>query len=265
MTYSTDESSVAASRPVELFEFTVGDQVFRYSSAEDIELEGLAYVARSIFREKVVYGQVGSGTLTVTMPAADELPVLFGSTTPSKVSRCKVTRYQRASGESVVIYRGVIASVDFVQDGRVAQIGMQSEDESGNRALPRHSFQQMCNHFLGDRGCGVDLTRFTWEGMVTAINGNVLTVQDASLQPLRFRNGVVRPLGIDDVRSVIDQQGDLIRVLYPFASLAVGARVAITAGCNHLMNEDCALVFDNVPRFGGFPWIPTRNPFVRGL
>jgi hypothetical protein len=44
------------------------------------------------------------------------------------------------------------------------------------------------------------------------------------------------------------------------SGMQIGDAVTITAGCRHDI-QTCRNVFDNVPNYGGFPQLPTVNPF----
>jgi hypothetical protein len=37
------------------------------------------------------------------------------------------------------------------------------------------------------------------------------------------------------------------------------------AGCDHLIEGDCALVFDQVAEFGGFAFVPSKDIFAQGV
>ena len=45
--------------------------------------------------------------------------------------------------------------------------------------------------------------------------------------------------------------------------LLTGAAITLYPGCDHT-RATCAAKFANLDNFGGFPWIPTRNPFDGG-
>jgi hypothetical protein len=48
---------------------------------------------------------------------------------------------------------------------------------------------------------------------------------------------------------------------YPAQGLAVGAAVDMYAGCDRTLNT-WHNRFSNAANFGGFPWIPQKNPFA---
>ena len=54
-----------------------------------------------------------------------------------------------------------------------------------------------------------------------------------------------------------------VELLYP-VGLAPQTPVELVAGCDHSM-PTCAARFDNLANYGGFPFIPTKNPFSTGV
>lgn len=73
-----------------------------------------------------------------------------------------------------------------------------------------------------------------------------------------YLGGMVQYNGI--LRLIIGHTGSQITLSRPIEGIAVGESVQIYAGCNRFVYT-CTEKFDNLLNFGGFPWIPTTNPF----
>jgi hypothetical protein len=58
---------------------------------------------------------------------------------------------------------------------------------------------------------------------------------------------------------IVNDYGGGVELLYPVA-IEVGTEVQLTVGCDH-STATCASRFGNLDNFGGFPFIPTKNPF----
>ena len=56
-----------------------------------------------------------------------------------------------------------------------------------------------------------------------------------------------------------EQYGSGLTLIYP-APLTPGETVSLYPGCDHTL-QTCHGRFNNAENFGGFPWIPRRNPF----
>ena len=53
---------------------------------------------------------------------------------------------------------------------------------------------------------------------------------------------------------------DQIQILNAFEGLSAGEAMTAFAGCRRI-RQVCNTKFSNIENFGGFPYIPIRNPF----
>jgi hypothetical protein len=183
----------------------------------------------------------------------------------------------------IVLFTGTVASVQFVGD--IASITIQARSEVLGRTIPRQSSRANCNHVLYDARCRVPDSDFRISGIITSISGDGFVIQfntgsntipftglqlsaqlasDSSF----FNTGFVRRGGIEHrmAQIVNDLGGNLVAItlLLPFQTLEIGQEVDFFAGCDHLL-ATCITKFDNVDRYGGFPFIPEKNPFAKGI
>lgn len=77
--------------------------------------------------------------------------------------------------------------------------------------------------------------------------------------------------GGDDHRLILSQSGDDVTLLLPFPETIVGSTVVLLAGCDHSITT-CDTKFNtpedtlsNVINYGGFAFVPNKNPFETGL
>jgi uncharacterized phage protein (TIGR02218 family) len=269
--FSTLEASVESSRPIELYEFALGSEMYRYTSAEDtVTIGSDDYTPIAIARNHVEQGaDQATRTLMITMPANNPFASQYVNVVPGERASVNVYRYQRDESPSfatqVLLFKGLVQSVRFPEDGTVAEIAVRSIESALNRNVPRFSYMGMCNHFLYDASCGVNPSSYNHIGAVTLVSGNQVTVTGAGASGFDFVGGYARPTGSNDFRMVLAQSGDVLTLLLPFADSIVGSDLQVFAGCDHLVGGDCALVFDNVINFGGFGFVPNRNVFQTGL
>jgi hypothetical protein len=137
------------------------------------------------------------------------------------------------------------------------------------RETPRQRFSIGCNHVLYGSGCGLLKVFFTlFEAEVTAISGDGLTVTVDGVATYAtttraiegcFVRGLLTPR-VGTAQTILDQSGDDLVLLRPITGLEVGSIVDVTEGCSHTV-ESCNTQFGNLPRYGGYPGIPLRNPF----
>jgi len=51
----------------------------------------------------------------------------------------------------------------------------------------------------------------------------------------------------------------------PFSTSPMGQTVKCNKGCKHRVTADCLNRFANTANYGGFPYVPKKNPFQTGL
>lgn len=279
MTYSAFETSREGGRPIEIYRFIQGGATFEYTSAEDeLTVNLITYLPEAITRGKI--GQSPSDRKTVleiTVPSTNTFALRFRPSVPAARARITIQRLQRSdfpSPEVVTIFDGYVSSVAFEEDGKVAKIACTPVTAAQSRPVPRFSYQGMCNHVLYDDGCKVDDTDAQWRltATATAVDGAVVTVSGAGAFGADWWvGGFMEINGGDDSRLILSQSGDDLQLLLPFPGSITGGNVTIFAGCDHLI-ETCDSKFSttedalsNVINYGGFAFVPTKNPFQTGL
>lgn len=270
--YDTLTSSTEQSRPLEVYTFTLGTNVYRYTSAEDTITIGLdSYTPEAITRTQVGQGSdSGNRSLTITVPSGNEFAEKYISIVPGQTATVTVVRLQRDEtptfNTQVLQYKGEVQSITFSKDGHAAEISVRSLATALNRRLPRFTYLGQCNHVLFDQRCKVSSAAFNVVGAVTAETGNTITVTGASAKPNGYyTGGYCKPTSTSDWRLIIDHTGNVLTLLLPFAEPVISQDVQVFAGCDHKLTGDCATKFDNVAEFGGFAFVPNKNVFETGL
>lgn len=270
-TYDALEASADSSRPLEIYRFALGSATYAYTSAEDtVTVGGVDYRPIGISRNAITQGvDARRAILNLTVRASNPFAQRYVLTPPGYKATLSVIRLQRDESPTFatqeLIYKGSVKFVNFPDAGETAQIAVQTIESSTSRVVPRFSFMGMCNHMLYDVNCGVDPDLFAFSGTVSAVSGNVITLTGAGTSGIDFVGGYCRPNAVTDFRLIISQSGDNLTLLLPFEVNPTGQTVKAYAGCDHLLAGDCALVFDNVRRFGGFAYVPNKNVFTTGV
>lgn len=266
------EVSREASRPIELYSFAQGTQTFTYTSAEDtITIGAVSYTPLAISRGKVVQSSENrKSTMVVTMPGTNAFASKYKNIVPAQKATLSIFRYQRdespAFDTQILVWKGEVQSVRYPDNGTIAEVALRSLEAAASREIPRYTCGGMCGHVLYSPDCGVAQASFTVTGAATAATGNVVTVTGANAQADGFwTGGYAKPAGSSDFRVILAHTGNDLTLLLPFAEDPVGTNIQIFAGCDHTITGDCATKFDNVLEFGGFAFVPTRNPFQTGI
>lgn len=176
-----------------------------------------------------------------------------------------LTIFQQLDAVSGVFWKGRLSGVKGMSGGKVS-LTFESVFTSLRRPGLRKRYQRPCPYALYGRGCFVDPEDFRFDTTVTAMSGLLVTVASVDGAPdARYRGGMI--MGPDNVkRYILDQTGLVLNLSRPYENLAAafalsgpGVPVSIYRGCAH--NMAACLEFDNLLNYGGFPWIPTKNPF----
>lgn len=274
MAFDTYEASQEGSRPIELYTFTIGATINKWTSAEDDVTEGAdVFTAINISREKLFGGGTDSQdkALVITVPGDNVIVSQFINAVPGVKANVLIERIQRSDGptfEVVKIFEGIIDSVAFEKEGRIAKIKLTPLIAAISRPIPRFTYQGLCNHVLYDDRCQVDDTDAAYRlssAVVTAESANTITVTGADAHgDGYYTGGFVEADGGADHRLILAQVGTLLTLLLPFSDSVLGTSVNVFAGCAHTIAV-CKSKFDNVVNFGGFAYVPTKNIFSTGI
>lgn len=276
MSYASREASAQDGSPYFLAEFRQEDAVWRYTtSGVDILSAGHAWEAVPMLLGAVNQsGEMSKDVLSFGFP----LDNLFarGFLTYSPDSRTSVTLFRGHVGdpEVVVYWKGRVATVKA--SGSEVSLECEPIFTSLRRPGLRARYQKSCRHALYHTGCTLDKEDFAVEALCTAASGSSLTVPSAALLPTGYLiGGMVRgPDG--SFRYVVDHQGPLLTLMRPLEvmpkALASGGYgdgygeyyggpwVRLYPGCDHSRSM-CQTRFLNSLNYGGFDWIPSKNPF----
>lgn len=284
MTFVADETSFAnleagfRSRPAELYRFDFGTDTYRFTSAEgNITFQSATWTAIPIKRSTPTLNprERRSTKLQIEAPAS-RLPFSqFVGIQPALRLECQILRIQldeRAVGNqspawpspvppaapftTFLLFEGYVSSIAF--KNQIAMMELNPFNEQFTREIPRLKYQGLCNHILYDNNCTVDPTSFQQSGLVAGQVGNTYTINGFSGNA--FTGGYIRNFAEDDFRTVLSQSGDQFTVLLPFSQSIVGSNVTVFQGCDHSV-QTCRDKFSNVVNYGGFPLIPSVNPF----
>jgi uncharacterized phage protein (TIGR02218 family) len=133
-------------------------------------------------------------------------------------------------------------------------------------------YTKVCNHTLGDAGCTLDLTSFTFTASITSLGANprkVLLVSSLAGKGAGFfDNGkLVFNTGSDvapdgyEIKTYDTTTGSFTLFMpLPFDAV-IGNSITAVAGCDQ-QPTTCLNKFSNVVNFGGFPFVPGNNAMV---
>lgn len=269
MSYEAYELSVESGRPVELYTFTVGAVIYRYTSAEDtVTYSAQDYLPRLIDRTSptLTSKEGGKRQLELTLPKDDVVSQRYISVLAATPLQIEIVRFHRddTGPNGITVWRGRVVAAKFEQQATVCRLYSVSSESALSRPIPGRKYQGLCNHVLYDGICQIDKDSWKYTGNVSAESGRTITVDGLSAKGASWAVGGTVEFGDEEFRLIVGQSGDVLTLQMEFPFSLTGSDVSVFAGCNHSFAQ-CYLKFNNAVNFGGFPFVPTRNPFNTGL
>jgi len=273
VTFDALENSREDGNVLELYEFRYGAETTRLTSYnQDIVFQGVTWTAIQISRGQVQNSvEQAINELKIDMPLSHPIASQYISNVPGKVGSVRIFRAHAddPAEETLLLFDGFVAQAGF--DGAlVATLSCSPSTSVFKRSGPRFNYQSLCNHVLYDGRCKIVEAAFRFTGTVASVNGGEIEVAGlfAAEGAGWTTAGFVRaPAGtFDDARLILAQSGDVLTLLNAFAEPVLGTSVDVFAGCDHSL-ATCDTKFANVDNYGGFPFVPIKNPFgssIRG-
>lgn len=252
----------------ELYEFTqAGSQPRRFTSAlapiTGMDLNTV-YPPATIIRDKVKQTQDATkSNVSLTVPVSFRPAIDFRAS--GIIAPMLVTIFR-----AIVNNEGVVTSQNVLWKGRAVSLQYKDDNYELNlesiytmmrRPGLRPRCETLCRHILFDNRCGANQTAHTYAGVIAAITGSTIGV--TGLPSGVNLIGGVATAGVSPraIKAVTQDAGlTAITLSGALPGGSIGTTVTFTRGCNHT-RDDCLNIFDNIANYGGFPYIPTRNPF----
>jgi hypothetical protein len=177
-------------------------------------------------------------------------------------------------------WRGEVVRVEF--EGPFAQVTCRGQWALLDRPVPRLLIQPQCNHTVFDARCGLNRLDWTFSATWVSASGATVTAVNWSRAgglPAGFGAAhyfalgyLERPSGerlpILDSTELASGQITLTLDRAPASAWSSAEPLQVVPGCDG-RRETCQAwhatnnpegKFDNWARFGGFPWVPAKNP-----
>ena len=265
MSFADIETSRTRGSPQTLYQFACQNKVWAYTDNETpIVFTGRTYRPIPVDRGALATsGTLDKSTLQVDLPHDTEVAELFRVFPPSDIVTLTVFQGHEDAAEFLAVWTGRVISC--ARNNTTAQVMAEPVSTSMKRPGLRRRFQYGCPHALYGPKCRVNRAAFTRVATVSAISRTTITLEagwNGAFDKARFVDGMIEWVNgtASELRSIkqVDAGANQILINGSAPGLSVGETLSISLGCNHL--EDGCQVFDNLPNFGGCPWIPKRNP-----
>lgn len=262
MTYQSQENSTHAGQPVELYRFVLGATVWRYTSAQSaVTYNAEKYVPAPIRRSEIEQTQE-FGRAMLNLEAAIDLDVVqsFIVTPPDGVLSLTLFRQHLtdADAEFITWWKGRIVSVVF--GGATVQMRCEPIFTTLKRSGRRANYQINCRHPLYHGGCKVNAADYKTAGVLESVSGLEVTASAFLGKSSDWFVGG-RLLAAGAQRLIVASSGASVTISAPIPGLKAGDAFEAYPGCDHTL-ATCASKFGNQLNYGGFPYIPKKNPFT---
>lgn len=265
------------SKPKELYRFVEGSSVWTVTSADSSEVyNGETYVPVTIGRsEAESKNELSRANLQITVDLDNEMGRRWLRSFLDEVITLSI--FTKDGDDVGIVWKGRLSAIK--PDNSSIVLVFESVFTSLRRPGLRARYQRSCPHTLYGRGCNLDKDDFAITGLVASVESNIVRMAVASGYPDGYFSAGMIEAPDGSLRFITDHKGDtltLIRSLDPLTNAFLsagygmsyggyygGISARIFPGCDRT-KEVCRNKFDNLPHYGGFPYIPLKNPFGGG-
>jgi len=268
MTFAADETSVESGSVIELYKFSYAGETFYYTSADDTftysdrDYIPVAGLTRSPITEQ---SEISQSSLTLTAHPDFEVAKLFEVYPPSDVVDLVIYRVHRGSPTDVIVYwLGRVLNVSW--PGGYCELRCESLYTRLRQPGLRRVYSRNCPHALYGSECGANQVSFAENAQLDSVSATQfeLVSSDFQIHPDGYYSGgkVVYEYspGKFERRGIRKHVGNTITITHPIPGLPGDADIVVYAGCDRTQ-PTCNDRFANGENFGGFPYVPKKNPF----
>jgi hypothetical protein len=275
MTFVAHEESREAGNPVQLFKFIYGTEVgqhYAYTDhTEELIVDGITYSPVPIQRSGIESnGTLDKSAIRINADIGTELAEIFRVYPPAYVVTLVIAQGHvgDVDEEFVVIWAGRVIAANRNK----SELVLSAEPVSTSLRRPglRRHYQYGCPHQLYGPKCQANKAAATVSSTVDSIAGATVTLDagwEGAFSPAKFLGGMLEwttDEGSIDRRTILRVSGDTLSLSGIPQGLAATDAVDVVLGCNHKAyaedGGDCQPLHDNIVNYGGFRWIPTKNP-----
>jgi len=257
------ERALEGGAPIELYWFAQGSRGYYYTNCvDDVIFNNQTYKAAPIKRaETRIEARASEDRITIEVSEDLEIARLFVPTPPTFPLWVTIYRYHEGENDFFYFWRGRVSAAE--RRDYICTFECENILASTRKKGLRRKFGIQCNHMLYDPRCGVSEAAYQFDTTIVGINRRIVTVASTNNAPTDYYlAGRMRLARTGDVRFIVQHNNNDLRLNASFSDARPGDVVSLFAGCDHTFTT-CVTKFNNGINYGGFPYIPTKNPFER--
>ena len=268
MTYSAKDLSAQSGEPELRFLFVQGVTEYRYTNRPYIVSDSNeTWLPSSIENTEVNQSnELAKDPVKITLPRDNTLADSFLAGSPDEITTVTIFRLHEGTAP-VAYWKGRVAGSSI--SGDAVTLNCENIFTSMRRTGLRARYQRNCRHALYSDQCGIALYEYADVATATAASGYTVTVEiNSNSRADGYYNGGILDDGFGK-RYITRHVGSTLTLMQPSRYLitemdSAGLSITLYPGCAHTP-ADCETKFDNLLNYGGFPYIPNKNPFANEI
>lgn len=270
MTYRNREDSEYLGQPLTVIKFFSEYKEYYYTpNDESILFQGNTYIHIPIDLSNFEQtNEINKNDINITkVPLDADIIELYRVTPPDYIINVLISIFHEGDSESIIAWGGTIVNINFKETS--ANIICESMITTIRKPLLKRNYQTSCPHTLYSSGPG--MCNANKDTFVNTITGFTLASGNKEISHSLFTTlgNTYFTLGyvvFDDgettqYRDIISHVGDTITINFPFDNLDTSDSITLYPGCNKTI-DTCSGKFSNLDNYGGFAFIPKKNPFI---
>jgi len=239
---------------LDLYKITfIGNTYFYCSSSEDLQFGADLYHASSIIRSEIST-EINNSEVRITAHISTDPVKFFVMSSPS--AELSIEIYDYFSG--FLLFNGVLTKIIFDREKETSELTFKRKEDYLDSEVPYRTYGNTCSLGLYSPECGVNKSSFSSSFTTYTISTSrkIITLPGLSSIPKNFIGGYLSIAG-KETSYITNQVGDVITIDQPIFSTS--GTITLIMGCNKSISS-CESIFNNLINFGGFPFIPAKNP-----
>lgn len=260
-------------RRIELYRFARNEDIWTYtSSPEAVTYNSEVYLPVPIGRNNIeLKDELAKANLEIQMDTDNPMAVTLLNYIFDGI--VTFTLFLQEDAAFSTLWKGRLANIKPSNSKFI--LNFESIATSMRRPGLRARYQRNCRHALYHRGCSLDLEDFAVNALAVSVDHNILEVPDAALEPDGYYLGGMVRAPDGTLRMIIAHTGAYLKLTRQFNNVLIGVgygynygnlyggepvEIILYPGCDRTKST-CISKFNNLENFGGFPYIPKKNPF----
>lgn len=258
-------------RPYELYRFVFGprseDRALYTDAETEILFNGEIYSPVPIDRDSTASsGTLDKTALAVRMPQTLQIPQLYRIYPPGYTVALTIFRGESLDPDAqrTAVWVGRVVSVAY--EGLQATVQCEPIVTAFRRTGLRRNYQYMCPHILYGPQCKANKAAASTSAVVSSATGRSVVLSTVLANANLYLGGMLEwtdSSGTYQARTILSVGSTSGGTTFTLTGLATGllpgAAVTPVRGCRHVLSS-CVNEHNNGPNYGGYPWIPLKNP-----